>query len=97
MLDKKKYNYGNLFDNYLFLLNKETPQMSLEFVIMSLGGRVLLEQDLNDIEYENKEITHQICDRKMDENEMMMDQFKTTTNQNKTIMDELMIMKERKR
>merc|ERR1712129_349516 len=57
---------SNLFEDFLFLLNRETPQMELEFVILSMGGNVIFAQDC-----ENKSdarITHQIIDRNVPSN-----------------------------
>jgi len=66
---KEKISQNNLFYGLTFFLNRETPQLSLEFVILSLGGQVIFEQDCkNDEERDDTRITHQIVDRTIEEN-----------------------------
>jgi len=52
-----------LFEGLFFLLNRETPQEALEFVITSCGGRVVWQQATRDTGIPEG-ITHQVIDRK---------------------------------
>eukprot|EP01015_Nassula_variabilis_P012268 TRINITY_DN1996_c0_g1_i4.p1 TRINITY_DN1996_c0_g1~~TRINITY_DN1996_c0_g1_i4.p1 ORF type:complete len:300 (-),score=79.31 TRINITY_DN1996_c0_g1_i4:199-1065(-) len=52
----------NLFKNLVFYLSRETPRISLEFVILSFSGRVIYDIDDQDF-YNDASITHVITDR----------------------------------
>ncbi|ETO27925.1 hypothetical protein RFI_09208 [Reticulomyxa filosa] len=63
---KKQQERGpsRLFQGFHFLLNRETPQFSLEFVILSMGGKATFEQDCTTQSQRNAtNITHQVVDR----------------------------------
>ncbi len=61
MKDKYQNESANLFEGLVFFCNREVPRYSLEFVILSFGGKVLWDTDTIDIS--NKTITHVITDR----------------------------------
>lgn len=50
--------FKTLFKNCVFFLSREVPRESLEFVILSFGGEVILDED----QETNKRITHQVVD-----------------------------------
>merc|ERR1712154_240835 len=60
---RKGWNRSNLFCDFLFLLNRETPQMELEFAILSMGGSVIFDQECRN--KSDSSISHQIIDRKI--------------------------------
>lgn len=53
----------NLFNGLIFVLNREVPQEVMEFVIMSAGGIVLLQNLLTPEQMASEKITHQVVDR----------------------------------
>ena len=60
---RKSWDRSNLFCDFLFLLNREVPQMDLEFAILSMGGSVVLDQEC--VNKSDALITHQVIDRKI--------------------------------
>merc|ERR1712129_650512 len=63
-MSRRSWSRATLFEDFVFLLNRETPQLQLEFVILALGGKVVFEQDLRSkAERRSALITHQIADR----------------------------------
>ena len=69
---RTEWSRSNLFEDFNFLLRRETPQKELEFVILSMGGKVIFEQDcLNKKERDSPLITHEIMDRKLSESSLL--------------------------
>jgi hypothetical protein len=50
-----------LFSSLLFLLNRETPIYSLQYLILSFGGTFILDED--EVAAQGLKITHHIMDR----------------------------------
>merc|ERR1719184_585105 len=61
---KKKYldPRCTLFEGLVFLLNRETPQESLEFLVTAMGGKAIWQQATRETGIP-KTITHQVIDR----------------------------------
>jgi len=68
MSRRKSWNRGNLFQDFKFLLNRETPQTELEFVLLAMGAKVVFEQDSGN-KLEDVSITHHILDRNIAESQ----------------------------
>jgi len=56
---------GRLFKGFTFLLGREVPVDSLEFVVLAGGGQVLREDQLTEDEIRSAKISHQVMDRPM--------------------------------
>jgi len=52
-----------MFENCVFFLYREVPRYSLEFVIMSFGGKVVWDSDTWEYNEAHEEVTHVITDR----------------------------------
>lgn len=57
------YHAARVFEGMTFLLSREVPHASLEFVILCGGGKVENERNLSETEVANARFTHQIVDR----------------------------------
>eukprot|EP01084_Bolivina_argentea_P006715 12712_1 len=63
---RKTWDRSNLFEDFKLLLNRETPQFELEFVVLAMGGQVVFEQSCKtNKQRKDPSITHQIVDRKI--------------------------------
>ncbi|KAH3900861.1 probable Pescadillo homolog [Saccharomycodes ludwigii] len=64
-----------LFKNFVFYIGREVPIDILEFLILSCGGKVIIEAELDQLEDKSKidlsNITHQICDRPIIKNKVV--------------------------
>lgn len=66
-LDERK----KIFENFIFFINREVPFETLEFLILSFGGKVISELTVDELNLKNESIdknllnsiTHQIVDR----------------------------------
>jgi pescadillo protein len=61
-----------LFSGLKFFLSRETPQENLEFIILSLGGSVILENSSELDLVKDPKITHHVIDRPLPANKQIM-------------------------
>lgn len=54
---------AKLFENCVFFLFSEVPRYSLEFVILSFGGKVYWRNENFEYDESHEDITHVITDR----------------------------------
>ena len=64
-------NLRNMFKDKVFFLNREVPMYSLEFIIPAFSGRYGYEGEGSPYKIDDKEVTHHIMDRKVDESRML--------------------------
>jgi pescadillo protein len=63
--EKDSLACGRLFKGLIFLLGREVPVDSLEFVLLAGGAQVLREDQLTEEEIRSAKISHQVMDRPM--------------------------------